>query len=67
MRALAEGRYGEVVVLQGGVMTTVPMNESDGRVRTVPPEDELVRTARGIGIAFGDEDLSPVGPPEPLG
>jgi hypothetical protein len=54
MRALAEGRYGEVVVLQGGVMTTVPMTESDGRVRTVPPEDELVRTARGISIAFGD-------------
>src|SRR4029453_1193207 len=66
VRALAEGRFGEVVVLQGGAMTTIPMAQCDGRVRTVPPDRDLVRPARGRGIAFGDEALSPMGPPEPL-
>jgi hypothetical protein len=32
------------------------MMETAGRVRTVPPEHEIVRAARGLGIAFGDED-----------
>jgi phosphofructokinase-like protein len=52
---LAEGHYAEVVVMQGGQVTTVPMVEVAGRVRTVPTDHEMVRTARGLGIAFGDE------------
>lgn len=58
VRELAEGRYGEVVVLRGGIITTIPMAECAGRVKTVPVDDEMVRTARGLGISFGDEDLS---------
>ncbi|HKE98075.1 MAG TPA: ATP-dependent 6-phosphofructokinase [Actinomycetes bacterium] len=66
VRALADGRFGEVVVLRGGAITTLPMSECAGRVRTVPPDDEMILTARGIGIAFGDEDQSPMGAPEPI-
>nr|WP_029214605.1 ATP-dependent 6-phosphofructokinase [Kallotenue papyrolyticum] len=58
VRALAEGRYGEVVVLRGGAITTISMLECAGKVKTVPPNDEMVITARGLGIAFGDEDVS---------
>ncbi|HEY0736611.1 MAG TPA: ATP-dependent 6-phosphofructokinase [Herpetosiphonaceae bacterium] len=58
VRELAEGRYGEVVVLRGGIITTIPMAECAGRVKTVPVDDEMVRTARGLGISFGDEDVS---------
>lgn len=57
VRELAEGRYGEVVVLRGGIITTIPMVEVADRVKNVPVDDEMVRTARGMGIAFGDEDL----------
>lgn len=58
VRELAEGRYGEVVVLRGGIITTIPMADCAGKVKTVPIDDEMVRTARGLGISFGDEDLS---------
>jgi 6-phosphofructokinase 1 len=57
VRELAEGRYGEVVVLRGGIITTIPMSEVADRVKNVPADDEMVRAARGMGIAFGDEDL----------
>jgi ATP-dependent phosphofructokinase / diphosphate-dependent phosphofructokinase len=65
VRLLAEGRYGEVVVSRGAQITTVPMAETAGRTRTVPPDHEMILTARGLGVCFGDEedlDLTP----EPL-
>jgi 6-phosphofructokinase 1 len=62
VRELAEGRYGEVVVLRGGIITTIPMLECAGRVKQVPIDDEMIRTARGLGIAFGDEDIAEAAP-----
>ncbi len=62
VRELAEGRYGEVVVLRGGLITTISMAECAGKVKNVPVDDEMVRTARGMGIAFGDEKLDDLAP-----
>jgi 6-phosphofructokinase 1 len=62
VRLLAEGRYGEVVVSRGAQITTVAMRETAGKVRTVPPDHEMILTARAMGVAFGDEeelDLTP--------
>src|SRR5215218_6652528 len=62
VRLLAEGRYGEVVVSRGAQITTVSMTETAGKVRTVPPDHEMILTARAMGVAFGDEeelDLTP--------
>jgi ATP-dependent phosphofructokinase / diphosphate-dependent phosphofructokinase len=65
VRVLAEGRYGEVVVSRGTEIGTVPMPDCAGKVRTVPPDHEMIRTCRGLGIGFGDEeDESLI--PEPL-
>jgi 6-phosphofructokinase len=58
VRYLAEGRHSEVVVLAGSQITTVSMAECAGRVKTVAPEEEMIRAARNTGIAFGDEDTS---------
>jgi 6-phosphofructokinase 1 len=58
VRFLAEGHHSEVVVLNGSNIDTVAMSECAGRVKTVPLEDEMIRTARGIGIGFGDEDTT---------
>jgi ATP-dependent phosphofructokinase / diphosphate-dependent phosphofructokinase len=55
VRFLAEGRESQVAVLQGAEITTIPMSACAGVVRAISPGDEMVRTARGIGIAFGDE------------
>lgn len=48
-------QYGRVVVLRGLSITDVPIEEVGGKVRPVPAEGELVRSARAIGISFGDQ------------
>ena len=65
VRILAEGRYGEVVVSREAKITTVPMAETAGKTRTVPPDHEMILTARALGIGFGDEE-DPDAAPEPL-
>jgi 6-phosphofructokinase 1 len=62
VRVLAQGRYGEVVVSREAQITTVSMAETAGKTRTVPVDHEMIQTARGLGIGFGDEedhDLTP--------
>jgi ATP-dependent phosphofructokinase / diphosphate-dependent phosphofructokinase len=65
VRVLAEGRYGEVVVSHGTEIGTIGMLECAGKVRTVPADHEMIRTCRGLGIGFGDEDDEGL-TPEPL-
>jgi ATP-dependent phosphofructokinase / diphosphate-dependent phosphofructokinase len=62
VHALAEGHYGEVVVMSKGEIGTVSMMDCAGRVRFVPTDHEIVRAARGLGIGFGDEDESQLTP-----
>jgi ATP-dependent phosphofructokinase / diphosphate-dependent phosphofructokinase len=49
------GDYGRMVALRGSAITSVPLQEAIGAARKVPGDGELVRTARAVGIAFGDE------------
>jgi phosphofructokinase-like protein len=53
VRALAEGKRGVMVALQAGDVVTVPICEAIANIKTVPPEGQLVRTARDTGISFG--------------
>jgi ATP-dependent phosphofructokinase / diphosphate-dependent phosphofructokinase len=57
VRELAAGNFGQIVVLKGGEISTIAMEEAAGKVKTVPPDSEPVKAARGLGIAFGDETL----------
>jgi len=54
VRLVAEGRFGQMVALRGGEITAVTLAEACGVLKSVPPDGELVRTARGLGISFGD-------------
>jgi 6-phosphofructokinase 1 len=58
VRALARGKNGVMVSLQAANIRTVPLEEAVSQLKTVPPESQLVRTARDVGISFGapDED-----------
>lgn len=58
VRALARGKRGVMVALQAAHIRTVPLGEAVADLKTVPPESQLVRTARDVGISFGapDED-----------
>lgn len=54
--AISQGRFGQVVALQNDVMLTIPLLECANKIKAVPVDSQLVRTARSLGIVFGDED-----------
>jgi phosphofructokinase-like protein len=56
VRALANGESGVMVALQAGDVVTVPLTEAITGIKTVPPNGQLVRTARDTGISFGAPD-----------
>ncbi|MCL6609975.1 MAG: ATP-dependent 6-phosphofructokinase [Peptococcaceae bacterium] len=51
---LMEGRYGHMVCLKGTEIETVPLDEAVGGQRKVPPDLDLLKSARQLGISFGD-------------
>lgn len=56
VRALARGKSGVMVALHAANIRTVPLEEAVATLKTVPPESQLVRTARDVGISFGAPD-----------
>ena len=51
----AAGKFGELVVFKEGKVSSVPIERIAGKIKTVPPDDPLVRAARAVGTSFGDE------------
>jgi 6-phosphofructokinase 1 len=56
VRALATGEHGVMVALQAADIRTVPISEAVAAIKSVPPDGQLVRTARDTGISFGAPD-----------
>src|SRR6266545_6927360 len=54
VNAISDGITGEMVALHAQEITTVPLEEACGHVKTVRPHNDLIRTARSLGITFGD-------------
>lgn len=54
VRLIDEGKYGRMVALAPPNTTDIPIAEAVGRLRTVPPEGDLVLTGRALGICWGD-------------
>lgn len=52
---IAEKKFGKMVALTANGMAPVDLAEAVRKIRTVPPEGELVQTARALGISFGDK------------
>jgi 6-phosphofructokinase 1 len=48
------GEFDRMVALQPPNIVTVPLAEIVGKQRLVPTDYDLVRTARALGISFGD-------------
>src|SRR5688500_12192332 len=53
VRALESGERGVMVALQAGDVITVPLADAIEGIKTVPPDGQLVRTARDTGVSFG--------------
>lgn len=56
VRALVDGKRDVMVALQASDVVTVPIEEAIASVKTVPPDGQLVRTARDTGISFAAPD-----------
>ncbi|HEV7744294.1 MAG TPA: ATP-dependent 6-phosphofructokinase [Pyrinomonadaceae bacterium] len=56
VRALVQGERSVMVALQAGDVITVPISEAIANIKSVPPNGQLVRTARDTGISFGAPD-----------
>lgn len=51
---LMSGKYGHMVTLRGSEMASDSLENVIGQIKKVDPEGDLVRTAKDIGISFGD-------------
>ena len=49
-----EGAFGRMVALDPPDIVSLSLDEVVGKTRTVPIDSDLSRTARALGIAFGD-------------
>jgi 6-phosphofructokinase 1 len=48
------GKFGMMVSLQGDTITAAPIDDAVGKLKNVPPDGELVRVAKSIGVEFGN-------------
>jgi 6-phosphofructokinase 1 len=53
---VARGEFGRMVCLRAGEIQSVPLEDAVGAARLVDPHGSMVRTARAVGITFGDEE-----------
>lgn len=54
VRCVAEGRFGTMVALDPPDIYAVPLEEAVREIKRVPVDSDTVRTARDLGISFGD-------------
>jgi len=54
VRLAATGSLGRMVALRTPDIVDVPLGEAVGVLKTVPPDGQLVQTARGLGILVSD-------------
>jgi len=51
---LLSGEQGRMVAFHPPDIVAIPLSDVVGRTRLVPPDFDLVRTAKSIGVTFGD-------------
>ena len=56
VRALMKGEHGVMVALESSKIRTVSISDAVVAIKAVPPDSQLVRTARDVGISFGAPD-----------
>ena len=51
---IEQKKYGYMVAVQDDKIVPVPLSEVAGKLKTVPPDGEVVRAARALGLSMGD-------------
>ena len=54
---VAHEDFGQMVAVQNGSFTSVPLKDVANKTRTVPLSDPLIAAARAVGTSFGVDDL----------
>jgi hypothetical protein len=54
VNALNDGISGEMVALRAQEIVMVPLEEAIGHLKTVRLHNDIIRTARGMSVSFGD-------------
>ena len=54
---VAEGAFGQMVALQNGAFTEVPLESVAGKTRTVPKSAPLIAAGQAVGTSFGVRDF----------
>ena len=52
---IAAGQFGSMAALTAQGMSSVTLIEATAQIRRVPPDGDLVRAARALGVSFGDK------------
>src|SRR5574338_92995 len=51
---IAAGEFGKMVAFTGPQVGSIPISDAIRKLKTVQPDGSLLRTARALGICFGD-------------
>ena len=52
---ISREEYGSMVAIQNHVITSVPLKEIAGKLKTIDPKSDIITEARLLGISFGDD------------
>ena len=52
---ISKGEYGNMVAIHDHVITSVPLKEVAGKLKTIDPKSDIIAEARLLGISFGDD------------
>ena len=54
MELVATGEFGKMVAFTGPQVGAIKISDAVGKLKIVRPDGNFVRTARALGICFGD-------------
>lgn len=51
---IRDGKFGNMVAIRDNQIVPVPLSEVAGKLKTVPPDGDIVQAARDLGLSMGD-------------
>lgn len=53
-KLVLDGDFGKLVVMKNDDVTAIPLKETAGKLKYVDPKDDIIASAKMLGISFGD-------------
>ena len=52
---IKDKKFGHIVVVKNNEVTSIPLKECAGKLKTVDPKSSIIKEAKLVGISFGDK------------